>query len=266
MPKFKNAKIRTKLLSQIFIVLLLIIFLFYSLATYTESRFMNAKVEEEIKHMHGMFNNFRERDALMLSSVLDVFSQNQEFKKIFLERDREKLYKHGYPLFEELKNKYGITHFYFHLPDGHNFLRLHNRTIYGDKIKRTTFEQAKGKNKVGAGVELGKTAYALRVVKPYYYNHELIGYVELGEEIDHFLDNLQKQRDDGSRFAIVANKEYLSSENWKFIREDAGLDNNWDDMESHVVLNELSASQEVRDCFNEKNEKMEYQIKNEQNN
>ena len=251
MLRFKDAKIRTKLLSQIFLVLLLIFASFYFLITYIENSFIDAKVDEEVQYIKSMFDDSYKQDILTLSSTLEVFLQNEEFKKIFLEKDREKLYQYGQTLFNNLKNKYGITHFYFHLPDGHNFVRLHNKNVYGDKIERITFKQAEKTKNIGAGIELGKTAYALRVVKPYYYNDELIGYIELGEGIDYFLKKFKKE--DNIKFAIVAHKEYFSQEEWEAFKKESGEDNNWSNMESHLILNDISINRENENCFQDQN-------------
>ena len=95
------------------------------------------------------------------------------------------------------------------------------------------------------GIELGKTAFALRVVRPYYNGNDLIGYVELGEEINYFLTILKVQT--GNDFAVIVNKQYLSEEDYKSVRETAGLRNDWDDLENYVVIDSTS---DDKTCFN----------------
>jgi PAS domain S-box-containing protein len=78
------------------------------------------------------------------------------------------------------------------------------------------------------------------VVSPYYKDGELIGYVELGEEIDHFLEILKSEtRND---FGIIADKEHLDRDKWRSVRMVAGLRDNWDDLENHVILATTSNS------------------------
>lgn len=170
---------------------------------------------------------------------------------IFLAGDRKKLYDYGQPLFNELKDKYGITHFYFHLSNGRNFLRLHNKDIYGDEINRITFKNAKTTGKIASGIELGKTAFALRVVAPYYKDSKLIGYVELGKEIDHFIDFLKSGTK--NEFALIADKKYLDRKEWRSVRGVAGLSDNWDESEEHLWVSRHLNHPAAKACFAEGN-------------
>ncbi|MFZ3168793.1 MAG: PAS domain S-box protein, partial [Candidatus Methanoperedens sp.] len=206
-----------------------------------------------MEHIKNNFHYLEERDTQILSSTLEVIIQDQSFKNLYLEKDREKLYNYGQPLFQNLKNKYGITHFYFILPDGHDFVRLHNKEIYGDLIDRITFQKAKDTKKIASGIELGKTAFALRAVIPYYNNGELIGYVELGEDMDHIFKILKNQTNDD--FAIIVDKEYLNREDWKSVRQTAGLSDNWNDLEKHLVISSTNTNNDeiTAKCFVEDN-------------
>ena len=203
-------------------------------AIYYQNAIISNNALREINRAKYRFSSLEERDTKILSAALEVFTHNQAFKDVYLEKDREKLYNYGQPLFQRLKNEYGITHFYFILPDGHCFVRLHDKNIYGDLITRYTFYKARDTKNIASGMELGKTAFALRVVMPYYNNSELIGYVELGEEISHFLKILKGHTD--SEFLILAHKKSLDKEDWKSVRQAAGLKNNWDDLGEHVVI------------------------------
>ncbi|MEA2112554.1 MAG: cache domain-containing protein [Patescibacteria group bacterium] len=257
---FKNFKIGTKLLSGIIISIL-----FASVTSYfiTENTTDNlVKIESDIilKEISKNFTHILDTNINMLSSSLDLFLDNKFYKDIFIEKDREKLYTVASPIFEKIKNDFGITHFYFHTPEGYTFLRLHNKGIYGDEITRFTFDQAKETKKIGAGIELGKTAFALRVVKPYYENKELIGYVEFGEEIDHFLEILKTES--GGDFSIFVQKKYLDKEKWKSVRENKNLNDNWNSFGDEIVINSnisektLNSDKIFKKCFNSENSKM----------
>jgi len=226
-------KISQKLISG-FTGVALSIVIVGGIAIYYQNEIIRNNALREINRINYRFSSLEERDTKILSAVLKVFSHNQAFKDVYLEKDREKLYNYGQPLFQEIKNGYEVTHFYFILPDGHCFVRLHDKDIYGDLITRYTFCKARDTKNIAFGMELGKTAFALRVVMPYYNNSELIGYVEIGEEINHFLKILKGRTD--SEFLILVHKEYLDKEDWKSVRQTAGLRNDWDDLEQHVVI------------------------------
>lgn len=191
----------------------------------------------------------QERDSVMLSATLRAVARDRGFLKPFLAGDREGLYEYGRPLFENLKEDFGISHFYFHLPDGTNFLRFHSPDFHGDAVERATFERALKSGKLESGIETGKTAFALRVVAPYYDGERLIGYVELAEEINHFLDILKEGT--GDDYALVIDKESLKEEWWAFFRDREGRDSDWAVMKGHVLVASTISGATARKCFNE---------------
>jgi signal transduction histidine kinase len=197
------------------------------------------------------FDNLVEADTKMLLSTLEILLQDENLMDHYLRGDREEMYEYGQALFGRLKEKYSITHFYFIQPDGKCFVRLHNKDKYDDQVTRFTFKEAERTKDVGVGLELGKTAFALRVVKPYYKNGELIGYLELGQEIDEFLDILKTDSDND--FVIVSEKQYLDESSWESVREVAGLRNDWDDFEDYVIISATSENEKLLECFNSEN-------------
>ncbi len=263
-------KIGTKLMLVFLVFTLLIISLFYFIGLQNQNETLNEIALESNKHLQDMFDTLEERDTRILSSALEVVIQYPDLKSVYLEKNREKLYDYGQPLFQNLKDKSGITHFYFILPDGNVLVRLHNKEIYGDLVTRITFQKARDTKKPSSGIELGKTAFALRMVTPYYKDGDLIGYVELGEEIDHFLKILKGNTN--NEYAFIADKEDLNREDWKSVREVAGLRDNWNDSEKHLILGSTTEEEFTSSCFAEdnlelieegKNRFSQFQIKNQ---
>lgn len=248
LKKFLFGRIDRKFLFLITIILI-IIMLFGLAILFFQNQNLNYEFSERIIGIKEDFINLQEQNTKTLSVALEVVLQDQNFKQIYLENDRDKLYYSGQSLFENFKNKYNLTHFYFILPNGTNFVRLHNKEQYGDLITRFTFEKAKKNKNIGTGIELGKTAFTLRVVMPYYFENKLIGYVELGQEIDSFLEILKKNSN--HEFALIVEKIYIDQEKWKSVRETANLRNNFDDLKNHLVIS--STTNEIVDCFRTEN-------------
>ncbi|MBU4334026.1 MAG: PAS domain S-box protein, partial [Candidatus Omnitrophica bacterium] len=220
-----------------FLTVLVLTGLIAKIALKFQDKLLNLNISREILEKEKLSDVFIRNEMRALSSALEVFVQDQTIKDLYLEKDREKLYQHGKILFEDISTKYGITHVYFILPDGHCFLRLHDKDLYNDKITRVTFEKARDTKTMVSGVELGKTAFALRVVKPYYNGNELIGYVEFGEEINIFLNNLKDSLI--SENLLIVNKRFLDKEKWSAMRKIEGLEDNWNDFGEHVLVNNI---------------------------
>lgn len=228
----------------------------YFLGQINTQTLLEKKADDITVFSSAYFRTFESQDTKALSATLDSILQDPGFKKIFLSQNRDELNEYGQPLFQKLKDGYGITHFYFMLPDGTTFLRLHNSKIFGDLNNRITFNQAVESKDIGFGLELGKTAFALRVVKPYFDNNKLIGYIELGQEIDHFLSVLKDETN--NEYAIFVQKNKLSQIDWEAMRQNAGQENNWDKFSEMILVNstiDMEKDENIKyaNCFNEIN-------------
>ncbi len=233
------------------IILISFLFLFNF---YSKKSLIKERINREINFSSSYFNTFKNQDIKALSATLDSVLLNRDLKEIFIKRDREALNNYSQPLFQKLKEGYGITHFYFHLPEGITFLRVHDPSLYGDNVDRFTFKQVVASQSVGFGIELGKTAFALRVVKPLYDNNNLIGYIELGQEINHFLSILKEETQ--NEYSLFVDKNYLLKEDWISTREKAGLENNWDEFNKYILIKDTldkDSKKEAFSCFIEFN-------------
>ncbi len=254
MKSFNNLKIQNKMLIISLVVVVIFITIFYILGDIRQKGLYLEESMSVVDDAHQEFENLLEKDEYLLLASLDIFLENRDYRDLFLRGERDKLYEKSLPLFEILKENYSITHFYYHLPDGTNYLRVHNKDINGDVVNRYTFKEAVETKKFGVGIELGKTAYALRAVKPYFdEDNNLIGYVEFGKEIDHLLENLQEQTD--NQFTMFALKEYIDFEDWKSVMNVKELENNWEDLSDFVVIdstvrNLSDGGQLSIECFN----------------
>ncbi|MCI5159215.1 MAG: hypothetical protein D3906_12450, partial [Candidatus Electrothrix sp. AUS1_2] len=93
-----------------------------------------------------------------LRTLLLVLQENPVLQQQFLAGDRELLLETSRNLERKLSREYHITHFYYHLPNRVNFLRVHQPQRYGDRIDRLTIRQAAKTGDVASGLELGPLA------------------------------------------------------------------------------------------------------------
>ena len=150
-------------------------------------------VEETDSLLEESFNRAITEESNLLKNAIFFISNNKSIQSLWLKKNKEELYRETLPIFEKLKNDYFITHFYFHKTDDTNFLRVHKPEHYGDTITRATFVQAREKFIISSGIELGifKTL-VLRVVSPWIIDNKLVGYIELGSEIDHVIEKISE--------------------------------------------------------------------------
>ncbi len=228
-------KIRHKLTGAFLVFTLCVTFLFYLRGLSSQDRLFRGVAGERLTRIERSFSGLEENDAKMLLATLEAVRCDRQLKAAYLKGGRDELYRRTLPLFEAMKSSYGITDLSFILPGGRVFLRMDDRTLYGDRIKTAALEKA-GRSLLPAwDMGTGRTAFVLRAVAPYFDRGRLIGYVAMSEGINHFLDSLEKE-EPGSEFAILAEKKYLDRDEWRRMRRQAGLRDNWNDLKDHVVL------------------------------
>jgi len=157
-------------------------------------------------------------EAAKLSAVLEVLAANPVLVAAYERRDRERLLAAAAPIFDRLREKHGVTHWYFIDPEPSLavFLRVHRPDLYGDVLSRATLAEAVRTHATAIGKGLGKTAFALRVVGPWRVGGRIIGYLELGEEIDQFLRRMKTQT--GDDYGLVIDPHHFDPQNWLAVR------------------------------------------------
>ncbi len=185
---------------------------------------------DSAKNAYGMI---LESDSKMMSAALDNFMLSEAAWQAYASRDRAKLASVATPIFERNKKRNKISHFYFIDPDGKCFLRVHDQGNNGDQINRETFKRSLQTGKTASGIELGKTAFALRVVSPYNRDDSTVAapsFVEFGEEIEHF--NRIVKNKIGSDLVVLLDKKYVDETGYKKI---VGTQYRWDTFAKFAV-------------------------------
>jgi HAMP domain-containing protein len=205
------------------------------LAAWLRREDVEAAARQALRTAAETYADLEQADVEKLSAVLEGVSADPSLAEAFLRRDRPRLLELAGPVFAALRERHGVTHWYFHDPEPARscFLRVHAPALHGDVIQRPTFEAAVARQATASGTELGRTAFALRVVRPWTRGGKLIGYLELGEEIDHFLRRMRRQT--GDEFAMLVLKERLDEKAWAATRGAAR--NTWGDRPDVVVVN-----------------------------
>ena len=182
------------------------------------------------------YDGLAEHEAYELGSTLKAIMQNRDIKKAFRKRDRELLLKLSTPLYSELQPR-EITHFYFTAPDRVNILRVHNPERFGDSINRKTTLTAESTGKAFYGMELGPFGtFTLRFVAPWFDGDELIGYLELGKEVEHAVEEMREFLD-MQAYAFI-HKKYIVRGGWEEGLEMLHRKPQWDRFLSSVNIGE----------------------------
>ncbi len=214
-----------------------------ALARYNYEQDMKFAAEQAVRTAARTFASMEKREVDKLSSTLDSLLGNRNLATLFAQRDRERLYEAAAPIFRELKERHSITQWMFIDPEPSRacFLRVQRPELHDDLIDRITLQMAMRTKETASGKELGNTVFALRVVRPLVVSGKLLGYVELGEEIDSFLARMKAET--GDEYGLIVQKQFLDEKAWAASR--GARRNNWGDDPAVVAVDATSADAPV---------------------
>ncbi|MDF1881413.1 diguanylate cyclase [Sulfurimonas sp. MAG313] len=154
-------------------------------------------IEFQSKHnriqLEKTYDNQLRLYGRMFSGYLDFIAHDKNIIKLYKTKDRQALYDYTKPILDRLQKQYNISHFYFHTLESKVFLRVHDFKRHSDLIDRDTLFQTVKTKTMTAGIELGVyNTLTLRVVIPWIIEGELLGYIELGEDIDYMASSLSE--------------------------------------------------------------------------
>ena len=231
--------------SFILIPLGVVLATFLLVAVYAVDRMNRQHVAEAIRDKQQSielrFQNQLKTEANQLFALIQLLERDTRMVDALRRQDRSALLAATGDIYPTLRNQHDITHFYFSGPDRVNLLRVHTPERHGDVIDRITTLQAERTGQQAWGIELGPLGlFTLRVVHPVFARGRLLGYLELGKEIGHIIDNMALTSNVGIH--VLIDKRFLDRGKWEEGNKVMGRTGQWDRF-SDVVLAESSSAQ-----------------------
>lgn len=170
-----------------------------------------------------------------LAALAKIIARDSQLREDLSASNRQGLFSANKDVFEQLKREHHITHFYFHQPNLVNLLRVHNPDRHSDQIKRFTALTAKQTNVISSGIELGPLGtFTLRTVMPVWDAGQLIGFLELGKEIEDILAKIHEKK--GTEIAVTITKKLLNRNKWQVGMEMLGRPSEWNRFAKDVLI------------------------------
>ena len=141
--------------------------------------------EAEERELHALYDSAMaeiESKGQLATAMSYLVSTTPEVQQAFANKDREQLSNRMVPVFGELKSRYAVRQFQFHLPPATSFLRAHKPQKFGDDLsgfRKTVLAVNNDKSNV-QGLEKGVAGLGIRGIVPVNYNNNHIGSVEMG--------------------------------------------------------------------------------------
>ncbi len=235
-----GGRVRARILYPFALVILFVIGAFLVAAYVFEDREFERNLMESAASVERLFQQGLENEAAMMQASLAVIARDENIKKAFIGRNRKALQELVRPLFDSLRQNNRVSHFNFIDPDRVNFLRAHKPDKFGDTIDRFTTLRASREGVPSRGIELDSFGiFTLHVVLPWYQGKTLIGFLELGQEIDSIIDEVHRVM--GADLLLLVYDRYVDLEQWEVGKEKFGHQNDWPRFGNTVVVGRAMA-------------------------
>ena len=215
---------------------------------------IETNTQNRIINYHSRLKTYVNEEAYMMESFLKLIQEKEDLQSLFINSNKQQLFNSAIPTFKHLNQSCNITHFYFIKPDGKILLRVHDYNRDGDIVERYTFLKAKATQETFYGIEFGlKKNYTLRVVSPWIVDGKLIGYIELGKEVDKISETLSQQL--GMEIFYAVNKnEYKNS--IQFVKENLKID--MQTKKHYIVYNTIPSNKKIVDFIDSRNKQSKW--------
>ncbi|MBE0577665.1 MAG: GHKL domain-containing protein [Desulfuromonadales bacterium] len=233
----QNKKIRRKVLVPLTLTFIILIAAFLYTSYRIRTQDYAARLTSRYERVQSILQSLVATHTSSMNSIVAFITDQQRFQNAMLNLDREQLLQHGSLLLDRLYLQQQITHFYFHDRNGHNFLRVYQPENISEAPHRFTMQRAMAEDHPVAGLELGGNGtFTLRLVYPWHVGQELIGYIELGQEIDPILRELKNATD--IDFLVTIDKEFLVRNSWEEGMRMLGRSANWNILNDKVLIDQ----------------------------
>jgi methyl-accepting chemotaxis protein len=247
----KSLSIRTQVVALILVGVAAVTTVIAFYVSWAFERNMQTMAKESLASARAAFASLQKADTAMLGVAGELVLDSKSRLEAYVERDRTRLINELRGPYARLRKDYGVTHLNYITPDRKIFVRMSKPTTFGETIDRDSLTTAMKTNTFTSGLELGRTGFVLRTVRPVADESGTIGYLEVGEEVGTFSSRLKEQT--GFDLGLLLLKKYMKGtgagikDDWGNARKEAGQRDNWNDHPDVVVAQTTTEDESLLD-------------------
>ncbi len=235
----KPRRVKARFMAPLAVVLVFIMGTFAAAILAVGAHVREQDIAERTTSVGKLFRQKLSRDTNLMMATMRAMMTNQAMAQALRQRDRAALSRQGDALFASLRDNHRITHLYFTGPDLINLYRFHSPNEFGDAIDRVTTLEAKARQDTIHGLELGPMGtLTLRLVMPWVRDGEVLGYLEIGEEIEHLIGEIRESL--SVDMLVVIDKRMISRQQWQRGQDMMKREGDWQRFASHAALAQTS--------------------------
>lgn len=227
--------LRMRILLPLAAALLLLVSLVALLMFQARSEYMQQQANDTGKAMKALLVELMGQEVATMQSVQDILMADPRIHRAMVARDPRALLALTSGLLLELKQRHAITHLYFITPDRKVLLRTHEPDHAGDRIDRYVMLEAERSGHTAWGNEQGTNgAFTLRASTPWFVDGKLVGYIELGAELEDLFSQITSTVD--GQVLLLLNKRFLDEATYREYQQRRRIQENWDEFRDVIVL------------------------------
>ncbi|QFR50310.1 diguanylate cyclase [Sulfurimonas lithotrophica] len=233
-------KLSKKIVIALFLTITFVTFITLTTVYTLQEKHINEISIEEFEDVSNILMQTIKKDTQLFKGLNELLQKDENTISLVQEKNREWLFLYLFQTYQSFEEKYDITHFYIHNTDKTNLVRIHDREMYSDRIKRLTLDKASETLLTTSGIEFSMNHnFTLRVVSPFFDRGDLIGYIELGEEIDNITNQIADIH--GLNIILTINKNIFSKKDYDIWRDDNLNNEKYTELNNFYIANSTLA-------------------------
>ena len=193
MFEIKKENLIFKIVVPFIISLLFVVSITLGTLYFLQKKHINQQSTEKLENVSAMLHDKINDDTKLFKELIDFLQKDETILYNYKKRNKEWLFLYLHQIYLDFRDNHDITHIYIHNTNKTNFLRAHDKDLHSDTVNRFTLDRAADTGASAYGIEFGENHdFALRVVVPWYDSGELIGYIEIGKNIEYINKDLKE--------------------------------------------------------------------------
>jgi methyl-accepting chemotaxis protein len=192
---FRNLRIGTRIPLAFSAIILLTIVAVVWISQHNTSSIIDAAEQRELQSHYGAMMGLIDSQGQLALGLAQLVAHQPDMQAAFARGDRQGLQRLVEDAYAELRDRYGMRQFQFHLPPAVSFLRVHQPEKFGDDLSafRHTVTSVNATRQALHGIEDGVAGLGIRGVAPVSFQGRHIGSVEFGLSLGQELLELLKE-------------------------------------------------------------------------
>ena len=231
----RGDRIKKAILTPFVLVVAFIIIAFLGTAYTYQENGRKAALRHIAESSDELVHLLLDKDIGLMHAATDAIIANPRLREAMERGDREALTRWAQPIFNELRDHHRVSHLYFTAPDKSTLLRLRDPAHGDDLTEHATLLEAFNSGSSTSGIELRpQGTLILRMVVPWRYNGEVIGYLEMGQDMSQLAEEVHRVLD--VDVLVMVHKDDLEREKWEDGVRQQGRQDSWDQLPSWVPV------------------------------